>query len=152
MQSSHHKSSKSTPGVLTYKELKPLQTKISLTKIDKTSKECCHYKLFYSTPTHATKLGYPQKFRAAQKEYSEFFENMLMHPKTVFEVFEIIKTIKKIQNFTKKNDFLIFQILHKITFLKHIFIEKSMLSVIRLAANGFLFKNAPIAPDEIFIS
>ena len=75
-----------------------------------------------------------------------------MHPKIDLEVFEIVKTIQKIQNVKKKSEFLIFQILFKISFLKHIFIDDSMLSVIRLAANGFSLKNYPIDPDPIFIS
>ena len=67
--------------------------------------------------------------------------------------FRLSNQSKKIENFNnKKSDFLIFQILLKISFLKHIFIDDSMLSVIRLAANGFSFKNAPIDPDAIFTS
>ena len=53
---------------------------------------------------------------------------------------------------SKKSDFLIFEILLKISFLKHIFIDESMLSVIRFAAYGFSLKNASIASDAILIS
>ena len=53
---------------------------------------------------------------------------------------------------SKKSDFLIFESLLKISFLKHIFIDESMLSVIRFAAYGFSLKNTPIAPNAIFIS
>ena len=77
---------------------------------------------------------------------------MLMHPKTVLEVFEIVKTIQKNSKCQKKSDFLIFEILLKISFLKHIFIDESMLSVIRFAAYGFSLKNASIASDAILIS
>ena len=112
-----------------------------------------YYKLFESnSDTRNQAGGYPQKFRAIQIEYSPVFQNMLMHPKTVLEVLEIVKTIQKNSKCQKKSDFLIFEILLKISFLKHIFISESMLSVIRFAANGFSLKNAAIASDAIFTS
>ena len=112
-----------------------------------------YYKLFYlNSDTRNEAGGYPQKFRAVQKEYSPVFQNMLMHPKTVSEVLEIVKTIQKNSKCEKKSDFLIFESLLKISFLKHIFIDESMLSVIRFAAYGFSLKNTPIAPNAIFIS
>ena len=112
-----------------------------------------YYKLFESnSDTRNQAGGYPQKFRAVQIEYSPVFQNMLMHPKTVLEVIEIVKTIQKNAKFQKKSDFLIFEIWLKISFLKHIFISEFKLSVIRFAAYGFSLKNAPIASDAIFIS
>ena len=62
-----------------------------------------YYKLFYfNSDTRNEAGGYPQKFRAVLIEYSSVFQNMLMHPKTVLEVLEIVKTI---QNVNKKKWF-----------------------------------------------
>ena len=64
-----------------------------------------YYKLFESnSDTRNQAGGYPQKFRAVQIEYSPVFQNMLMHPKTVLEVIEIVKTIQQISKL-KKNWF-----------------------------------------------
>ena len=76
-----------------------------------------YYKLFYfNSDTRYEAGGYPQKFRAVQIEYSPVFQNMLMHPKTVLEVFEIEKTIQKNSKCKKKSDFLIFEICSKSRF------------------------------------
>ena len=62
-----------------------------------------YYKLFYfNSDTRNEAGGYPQKFRAVQIEYSPVFQNMLMHPKTVLEVIEIVKTIQQIAKLKKK--------------------------------------------------
>ena len=62
-----------------------------------------YYKLFDSNfDTRNQAGGYSQKFRTVHIEYSPVFQNMLMHPKTVLEVIEIVKTIQQISKLKKK--------------------------------------------------